>query len=44
MFLTRSLVLVVLGGSWRAAFRKRDGDTKSEDYRVMAEGLRVRFF
>ena len=44
MFLTLSLVLVMLGGSWRIAFRKRDGDTKPEDYRAMAEGLRVRFF
>jgi hypothetical protein len=25
-------------------FRKRDGDTKFEDYRAMAEGLRIRFF
>jgi hypothetical protein len=29
---------------WRRYFRKRDGDTKFEDYRAMAEGLRVRFF
>jgi hypothetical protein len=39
-----SLVLVVLAVVWRGRFRGRDGDTKFEDYRAMAEGLRVRFF
>lgn len=39
-----ALALVGFGIARRAAFRKRDGDTKFEDYRAMAEGLRVRFF
>ena len=44
LFLTVSLALVVFGLVWGAVFRKKDGDTKPEDYRAMAEGLRVRFF
>jgi hypothetical protein len=44
LFLTVSLALVVFGLVWRAVFRYRDGDTKPEDYRAMAEGLRVRLF
>jgi len=44
LFLTVSLALVVFGLVWGAVFRMKDGDTKPEDYRAMAEGLRVRFF
>lgn len=44
LFLMLSLVLVLLGSVWQYLFRKRDGDTRVEDYRAMAEGLRVRFF
>jgi hypothetical protein len=44
LLLTASLSLVLLAGLWQRRFRRRDGDTKFEDYRAMAEGLRVRFF
>jgi hypothetical protein len=44
MFLLCSFVLLGLGSLWSAVFRSLDGDTKPEDYRAMAEGLRVRLF
>lgn len=39
-----SMLLVGIGAAARSRFRKIDGDTRFEDYRAMAEGLRVRFF
>ena len=43
-FLVLALGLVFAGSVRHAGFQERGGDTKSEDYRAMAEGLRVRFF
>lgn len=43
-FLLFALALVGWGYFRYAAFRKHDRDTNFEDYRAMAEGLRVRFF
>ena len=38
-------LLLLAYGYWRwSGFRKGEGDTKFQDYRAMAEGLRVRFF
>jgi hypothetical protein len=39
-----SMLLAGIGAVARSGFRKFDGDTRFEDYRAMAEGLRVRFF
>jgi hypothetical protein len=44
LLLSFSFLLVLLGGLWQGAFHKAEGDTKFEDYRAMAEALRVRFF
>ncbi|MGA2428542.1 MAG: hypothetical protein ABSH13_08565 [Candidatus Acidiferrum sp.] len=43
-FLLSSAILFVMVGFLHKLFKKWAGDTKHEDYRAMAEGLRVRFF
>jgi hypothetical protein len=44
LLLMLALLFVLFSSLWHGHIRSRDGDTRFEDYRVMAEGLRVRFF